>query len=68
MHLALEALLGGVSLGRGDHLDEAKAARLLGVGIAHDVTLLDLAILLEETRDLVLGEGRVNARDKEVGA
>jgi len=38
------------------------------VRIAHDVGLLDLAVLLEETRDLVLGEGRVDARDEEVGA
>jgi hypothetical protein len=64
----LETLLGGISLVRGDHLDETEAARLLCVRIAHNVALLDLAILLEQTRDLFLGERRVDAGDEEVGA
>jgi hypothetical protein len=64
----LKTFLGGIGLLGGDHLDEAEAARLLGVGIAHNVSLLDLAVLLEETRDLLLGEGRVDACDEEVGA
>lgn len=36
--------------------------------VAHDVALFDLAVLLEETRDLILAEGGMNARDEEVGA
>jgi hypothetical protein len=38
------------------------------VRIAHNVTLLYLAILLEETRDLFFAESRMDASDKEVGA
>lgn len=68
MHLALETLLGSISLLRRDHLDEAEAARLLSVGIAHDVALLDLAVLLEQPRDVLLGERGVNARHEQVGA
>lgn len=64
----LQTLFGRVSLFGSDHLDEAKAARLLSVRVAHDVTLLDVAVLLKETCDLLLGEGRVNARDEQVGA
>jgi hypothetical protein len=63
----LETLFGRISLLRGDHFDEAKAARLLCVRVAHDVALLNLAILFKETRNLFLGERRMNARDEEVG-
>lgn len=66
--LALQTLLGSVSLLRGDHLDETEAARLLRVRVAHDVALLDFTILLEETCDLVLGQRWMNAGDEEVGA
>lgn len=68
MDLSLQTLLGRVSLIRGDHLDEAEAARLLGVGIAHDVALLNLAVLLKETGDLFLTKRRMNAGDEQVGA
>jgi hypothetical protein len=68
VNLSLKTLLGGVSLVRGDHLDEAEAARLFGVRITHDVALLDLAILLKQTCHLLLGETRVNAGHEEVGA
>jgi hypothetical protein len=65
---ALQALLGSVCLVRGDHLDEAKATRLLGVRIAHDVALLDLAILLEETSNLFFGQRGVDTSDEQVGS
>ena len=68
MNFSLQSLLGIIGLLSSNHLDEAEAARLLGVGVAHDVALLDIAILLEETRDFVLSESRVNAGDKQVGA
>lgn len=68
MNLALQTLLGGVSLVRRHHLDEAEAARLLGVRVAHDVALLDLAVLLKETCDLLLAERGVDAGDEQVGA
>jgi hypothetical protein len=68
MDLTLEALLSCISLVRGDHLDETEATRLLCVRVAHNVTLLDLAILLEETGDLLLGERGMDASDEEVGA
>jgi hypothetical protein len=66
--LALETLLGRVSLVGGDHLDESEAARFLGVRVAHDITLLNLAVLLEETRHLFFSERRVDTGDEEVGA
>lgn len=68
MNLTLEALLGSVSLVRGDHLDEAEAARLLRVRVTHDVALLHLAILLEQALDLLLAEARVDASYEEIGA
>jgi hypothetical protein len=68
MDLTLKALLGRVSLLSGNHLNETKAARVLCVRVAHDVALLDLAILLEETGDLFLGERGVDARHEQVGA
>jgi hypothetical protein len=64
----LKTLLGGVSLIRCDHLDKAKATRLLCVRITHDVALLHLAILLKETRHFLFRERGVDARDEEVGA
>jgi hypothetical protein len=68
MDFTLKTLFGRISLLRGNHLDEAEAARLLCVGVAHNVALLNLAVLFEETRDLFLGKRGVNARDEEVGA
>ena len=64
----MKTLLGGVGLVSSDHLDEAKAARLLGMRVAHDVALLDLAVLLEQTSDLLLAQAGVDASDEEVGA
>lgn len=66
--LALETILGGVGHVGSDHLDEAEATRLPGVGVLHDLALLDLAILLEEAGDLGLLETGVDAGDEEVGA
>jgi hypothetical protein len=68
MDFTLETLFGGIGLVGSDHLDETEAARLLCVGIAHDVALLDLAVLLEQARNLLLGERGVDAGDEEVGA
>jgi hypothetical protein len=68
MNFTLEALLGGVSLVRGDHLHEAEAARFLCMRVTHDVALLYLAIFLEEARNLVLGEAGVDAGYEEVRA
>jgi hypothetical protein len=64
----LKTLLGGVSLVGCDHLDEAEATGLLCVRIPHDVALLYLAVLLEETRDFFFGERGMDAGDEEVGA
>jgi hypothetical protein len=68
MHFALEAFLGSIGLVGSDHLDETKAARLLGVRILHDVALLDLSILAKQTSNLLLGEAGVDARHEQVGA
>jgi hypothetical protein len=64
----LETLLGGISLLSSDHLDEAKATRLLGVGIKHDLALLDITVFLKETSDLLLRETRMDTSDEEVGS
>jgi hypothetical protein len=38
------------------------------MGIKHDLTLLDITILLEETSNLLLRQTRMDASDEEVGA
>ena len=68
VNLALQSLLGGISLIGRDHLDEAEATRLLGVGILHDIALLDFSVLAEKTSYLLLGQAGVDAGDEQVGA
>jgi hypothetical protein len=67
-NLTLKTILGRISLLSSDHLNEAEATRLLGVGVKHDLALLDITVFLKETSDLLLRKARVNARDEEVGA
>lgn len=62
----LQALLGAIGLLQSGHLDESESTRLLGVGIKHDLALLDLTVLGEKTSHIVLGEARVDAGDKQV--
>jgi hypothetical protein len=62
----LKTLLGRISLVGGDHLDEAEATRLLRVGVTHDLTLLNLAVLLEKTGHFGLRQARVDASHEEV--
>jgi hypothetical protein len=66
--LALKTLLGGIGLLSSDHLDETEATGLLGVGIKHDLALLNVAVLLEKTGDLLLRETRVDTSHEEVGS
>lgn len=47
-----QTLQGSVGHVGGDHLHEAEAARLAGMGILHDLALLDLAVLLEKAGNL----------------
>lgn len=68
MDFALETLLCCISLLGSDHFDKTKTARVLGVRVAHDVALFNLAILFKEARDFLFGERGVNACYKEVGA
>jgi hypothetical protein len=63
----LKTLLCSIGLLSADHLDEAEAAGLLRVRVKHDLTFLDLAVFLEETGDLSLGQTGVDASDEEVG-
>ena len=67
-NLTLKSLLCGISLISSDHLDETEATRLLGMGIKHNLALLDVAVFLEETGDFLFGKARVNTSDEEVGA
>ena len=67
-NLTLKTILGGIGLLSGHHLDEAKATRLLAVGVKHDLALLDITVFLKETSDLLLGKTRVDTGDEEVGA
>ena len=66
--LTLKTLLCGISLLSSDHLDETKATRLLGMRIKHDLALLDVTILLEETSDFRFRKTWVNTSDEKVGA
>lgn len=66
--LSLQALLSGVGLVRCDHFNEAKATRLFGMGVAHDLALLNLTVFLEKAGDLRFGQTRVNTSDEEVRA
>lgn len=66
--LALEAFPGGLSLFGGDHFDESKSTRLLGVRVSHDLALLNLTILFKHLGDLSLRQTRMDTSDKEVGA
>jgi len=68
MYFTLETLLGCIGLLSCDHLDEAEAARLLGVRVTHDVALLDLSVLFKETRHLLFTERGMDTGDEEVGA
>lgn len=64
--LTLKTLLGSIGLLAGNHLDEPEAAGLLGVWVKHDLALLNLAVLLEKTSDLSLGETWVDASNEQV--
>jgi hypothetical protein len=64
---ALKSLLGSVSLFGSDHVHKAKSTRLLGVGVKHDRAVVNIAVLLKQTRDVGLGQTWVDASDKEVG-
>lgn len=66
--LTLQGLLGSIGLLRGHEVDEAEATGLLGVWVAHDLALLDIAVLGEEASNLLLDELGVNASDEQVGA
>jgi hypothetical protein len=64
----LKTFLGSISLLSSDHLHEAETTRLFGVGIKHDLALLDITVFLEEAGNFSLSETRVNAGDEQVGA
>jgi hypothetical protein len=66
--LALETRLGSVGLLASNHVDEAEATRLAGVRIAHDAAGFDIAVLLEQAADLLLGQTGVDASNEKVGA
>jgi len=66
--LSLKSILGSVGALRSHHLHKAETTALTSVWVAHDVALLDVAVLLEELADLVLVEARVDAGDEEIGA
>jgi len=68
MDFALKTFLGGISHVRRHHLNEAEATGLPSVRVAHDIALLDVAILLEQTSDLVLSKARMDSGDEEVRA
>jgi hypothetical protein len=67
-NLTLQTLLGSVGLFRSHHLDESEATRFLGVRVDHDRAVLDITVLLEKTRNVRLGQTRVDASDEEIGA
>jgi hypothetical protein len=64
---ALKTLLGSIGLLSSDHLHESEATRLLGMGVKHDLALLDVTIFLKQTSDFLLIETRVDAGNKKIG-
>ena len=66
--LTLKTFFGSVGLLSGNHLHETEATRLLGMGIKHDLALLDITVFLKETRNLALGETRMDAGNEQIGA
>lgn len=66
--LTLETILGGVSLVRGHHLDESEASGLLGMRVSHDLALVDLSVLLEDSRNFSFRQFGVDTSHKQVGA
>jgi hypothetical protein len=60
----LQSLLCSISLFGSEHLDETKATRLLGVRVKHDLTLLDIAVFLEEASNFLFREARMNTGDE----
>lgn len=66
--LTLKTRLGSIGLLASDHVDETEATRLAGVRIAHDAASFDITVLLEQATDFLLGQTRVNAGNKKVGA
>jgi hypothetical protein len=62
----LQTFLGSIRLLTGDHLHEAKATRLLGVRVNHDGAVLDVTVLLEQARQIRLGQTRMNASNEKV--
>jgi hypothetical protein len=67
-NFTIQTLLGSISLLGSDHLDEAEATRLLGVRVDHDRAVLDIAVLLEQTGNIGLGQTRVDTSDEKVRA
>lgn len=64
--LTLQTLLSSICLICGNHIHEAKATRLLAVGIHHNGAVVDITVFLEQARDIRLGQTRVNTSDEEV--
>lgn len=66
--LALKALLGSIRLLQRRHLDETKAARLLGVRVKHDLALLNFAIFGKESHYIILSQTGVDSGNEKVGS
>lgn len=66
--LTLQTLLGSISLIRGNHFDETKATRFTGVRVTHDLALLNITILLKETRNLFFEKTWVDTSNEKVRA
>lgn len=49
-------------------LNEAKAAGVVRVRVAHDVSVLDFSKFLKGTNELIISNARGNAGDEEIGA
>lgn len=64
----MKARLGGVGLLAGGHVDETETTGFAGVRVAHDAASVDIAVLLEKTADLLLGQTGVDAGNEKVGA
>jgi hypothetical protein len=66
--LTLQAAHGSVSLVGGAHLDEAKASRVLGMGVPHDLALLDDAVDSKQILEVLVADAGMDACHEQVGA
>jgi hypothetical protein len=65
---SVQAFDGSLSLLSASKLDKAKSTGVVGVRIAHNVGILDVAKFLEGSDEILISDAGSDASDEEVGA